>query len=100
VNPKGIAVIVGVAVVILLVVIFPVTPSVTPGIQDEPEINEGVDVSTTAEDAPALMESVTMENQSDITYYTNEQGVRYYIDENGLKHYELITNDTPTFGEG
>jgi len=99
VSPKGIAVIVGAAVVILLVAIFPVNPSGTPGIQDEPKISEGVDVSSTTEDAPSVIESVTLENITDITYYTNEQGVRYYIDENGLKHYELSTNDTPTFGE-
>ena len=99
-RPKGIAVIVAVSVVIILVVIFPVTPnSIPPGIQDEPEVDEGVDVSSTTEDSLAVKESTAMEKETIITYFTNEQGVRYYIDENGLKHYDLSTNDTPNFGE-
>jgi len=101
VRPKGIAVIVAVSVVIILVVIFPVTPnSIPPGIQDEPGVDEGVDVSSTTEDSLVVKESTAMEKETIITYYTNEQGVRYYIDENGLKHYDLSTNDTPNFGEG
>lgn len=99
-RPKGIAVIVGVAVVILLVVIFPVTPNnVPPGIQDEVEVDEDVNVSSTTEDVPTMIESATMENQTVITYYTNEQGVRYYIDENGKKHFVLSLEDAPTIGE-
>ena len=100
-SPKGIAVIVGIGVIILLVVIFPVTPNnVPPGIQDEPEVNEDVNLSSTTKDVPAVIESATIENKTIITYYTNEQGVRYYIDENGLKHYDLSANDTPNLGEG
>ena len=118
-KPKGIAVIVGVAVVILAVVFLPIKPNgVPPGIQDDAKVDENISVglgstpedvdvdegasisvSSTSEDTPAVTESVTMENQTSITYYTNEQGVKYYIDVNGTKHYVMSATDVPNVGE-
>ena len=119
-NSKGIAVVVGVAIVILAVVILPIKPNgVPPAIEDAPkiedgfiieldtgtvneiEINEDVSIKTSsdASDVLDITDAATMEQETSLKYYYNDEGIKYYIDENGTKHYLVTAEDVQTIKE-
>ena len=109
-KPKGIAVIVGVAAVILVVVFLPTQPGdVPPSIDDNTQVedsamlgiesgpeqtividNSSSDVESVGSDAPTLSDRATIET---------EAGVNFYIDENGTKTYIIDAVDSPIVGE-
>lgn len=71
VNLKGISVVVGVAVVILLIVLLPTIPDVPPTILDEVIFDEQVtlkvkpsNLETDTVDSPDVIESTVVENQT------------------------------------
>ena len=105
-NVKGVSIIVGVAVVILLVVLLPIKPGDVPPltrddieIRDEATLEVGLDrednveikdefsIGIGYEDAPTITETVKMEK---------ENGTEFYIDENGTKHFVIKATDAPT----
>jgi len=107
-NVKGISIIVGVAVVILLVVLLPIKPGdVPPLIRDTTQVRDDTtvgigsgnednveikDEATIAiglnnEDVPTITDSVEVERQN---------GTDFYFDENGTKHFVIDVTDAPT----
>jgi len=94
-NAKSIALIVGIAVVILVVIISPSNQEgsdsavILPVVIDEPALVEDITIDTEVEE----------ESSEEIVLITNEDGPDYWIDENGLKHYVLDAADSPDFGE-
>ena len=95
-NTKSIALIIGIAIVILVVIIVPgnqesdsdvVIPS---QVIDEPQLQEDVTVGT---------EVVEESSPEEIVLIKNEDGPDYWIDENGVKHFVLSAIDSPNFGE-
>ena len=106
-NVKGVSIIVGVAVVILLVVLLPIKPGdVPPLIQDATEVSDdaaigigsgnedNIDIKDESsmgmgadEDVPTITDSVEVEKQN---------GADFYFDENGTKHFVIEATDAPT----
>jgi len=90
-NTKSIALIVGIAVVILVVIISPINQEgsdsvvIPPVVIDEPTIVEDITIDTEVEEEFVLIK--------------NENGADYWIDENGVKHYVLDLEDSPNLGE-
>ena len=95
-NAKSIALIVGIAVVILVVIISPINQEgsdsvvIPPVVIDEPTIVEDITIDTEVEEESSPEEFVLIKN---------ENGADYWIDENGLKHYVLDLEDSPNLGE-
>ncbi len=90
-NPKGIAVVAGIIVVILLVVLLPTNTGDTP-----PLIIDSTDV---IDDATMNKETLVTDTPdvSDTTVTENDEELEFYIDENGTKHYRLDVRDVPAF---
>ena len=105
-NVKGVSIIVGVAVVILLVVLLPIKPGDVPppiqdtteviddtsigigsGNEDNVEIKDESSIGIEDEDAPTITDSVEVEKQN---------GADFYFDENGTKHFVIEATDAPT----
>lgn len=89
-NPKGIAVVVGIIAVILLVVLLPKAEDVPPSIIDSTDVvdDASIEKESRVTDTPDV---------SDTTVTENDEELDYYIDENGTKHYRLVVRDVPTF---
>ena len=105
-NVKGVSIIVGVAVVILLVVLLPIKPGdVPPLIQDTTQVRDdssigigsgnedNIDIKDESsmgmgadEDVPTITDSVEVEKQN---------GTDFYYDENGTKHFVIEATDKP-----
>ena len=90
-NIKGIAVVAGIILVILIVVLLPIKGGdVPPGIIDQTELIDeaSIGMESTLEDIPEIIDSADLEI---------EPGTNFYIDENGTKHYVLDVRDAPQF---
>ena len=90
-NPKGIAVVAGIAAVILLVVLLPIKAGdVPPPIIDTTDVvdDAAIEKESRLTDTPEVSDTAVTENDEDL---------EYYIDENGTKHYRLEVRDAPTF---
>jgi len=95
-NTKSIALIVGIAVVILVVIISPINQEgsdsvvIPPVVIDEPTIVEDITIDTEVEEESSPEEIVLIKN---------DNGADYWIDENGTKHFVLSATDSPVLGE-
>ncbi len=90
-NIKGVSVVAGIIVIILIVVLLPIKGGdVPPGIIDQTEFIDDASIGreSTLEDIPAITDSADLEI---------EPGTNFYIDENGTKHYVLDVIDVPQF---
>jgi len=90
-NAKSIALIVGIAVVILVVIIVP----------GQPEGDDSTGIPTQVIDEPQLQEDVSVDEEvlEEIVLIKNDNGADYWIDENGTKHFVLSATDSPVLGE-
>jgi len=86
---SAIAIVAGIAIVLILVVFLPIKPGgMPPIIQDQPQVEDKVqlNVETTVIDKPNMTDSVVSSNQGEYDFY---------IDEEGVKHYIINLRDTP-----
>jgi len=90
-NPKGIAVVAGIIVVIVLVALLPIKAGDVP-----PPI---IDTADVVDDAAIEKESRVTDTPdfSDTAVTENDEGLDFYMDENGTKHYRLEVSDVPSF---
>ena len=96
-SPKGIAVIVGVTVVILAVVFVPTKPNgVPPPIEDSINLIDDSKITIEPESDSIMIDETV---QLDKTTLVSDSGVPFYFDENGTKHYVLSVEDAPTIEE-
>ena len=90
-NPKGIAVVVGIIAVILLVALLPMKAGdVPPPIIDTTDVldDASIEKESRVTDTPEVSDTAITENDEDLDFY---------IDENGTKHYRLDVRDVPSF---
>ena len=88
-NVKGIFVIVGIAVVILIVVLLPIKPGdIPPGIVDDVQLidDASLEKETSVEDTPKVTDAADIQQENEVDFY---------IDENGTKHYIIDVKDVP-----
>ena len=86
---SAIAIVAGIAIVLILVVFLPIKPGGMPSIiQDQPQVKDQaqLDIGTTIVDKPNLTDSAVSSNQT---------GYDFYVDEDGTKHYTINAVDTP-----
>ena len=107
-RPKGIAVIVGVSIVIISVVLLPITSeNVPPAINDMPEFRDEANLGLSYDVTPKIFDDAYIESnlqfqnfsqiESEPEVETNE--VNFFIDENGTKTYIIVAVDAPKVGE-
>ena len=112
-NIKGISVIGGIVLVIIVVILLPnQLNSTAPLIKDDVELSDeskiefsnSESVSIEDESAMAIMPETEYPTVSDTAQMENEvletdSGVKFYFDENGIKHYVLSVEDSPSIDE-
>jgi len=112
-NIKGISVIGGIVLVILVVILLPnQLNSTAPLIKDDVEVSDESKIelsnpeSVSVEDksnmaiipeteSPPVSDTVQIENET----LETDSGVKFYFDENGIKHYVLSVEDSPSIEE-
>jgi len=93
-NAKGIAVIVGVAIVIISVALLPNTPgNVPPAISDMPEFSDAGNLGISSNNEPEIFDDTTIE--FDLQPQEFEPDVDFFINENGTKVYIIDAVDSP-----
>ena len=88
-NVKGISVIAGIAVVILIVVLLPIKPGdIPPAIVDDVQLidDASLEKGTSVEDTPKVTDAADIKQENEVDFY---------IDENGTKHYIIDVKDVP-----
>jgi len=107
-NLKGIAVIVGVAVVIISVTLFPTTPGdIPPGIIEAPEFNDEINLGVSLDVEPKISDDTSVEfnlqyqdsPQIEFEAEVEKNIVNFIIDENGNKIYIIDAVDAPMVEE-
>ena len=104
-NKKGIFVIVGVAIIIVVLFAVPKPTETPPMIQDLTEINDEAKVGVSNEpQSPQISDEGSIEASlnvietpaiSDTSEVEVEAEEGYYVDENGTKHYVIEVGDAP-----
>jgi len=107
-NRKGVAVIVGVVIVIISVALFPTTPgNIPPAILETPVINDEGNIGLSLDVEPKIFDGANIEfnlQYQDSLQIESEAGVEnntvnFIIDENGNKIYIIDAVDAPMVEE-
>lgn len=88
-RKSAIAIVAGIAIVIILVVFLPLKPGgMPPIIQDQITIEERtqIEIETAITDEPNLKDRIELQES---------EGLDVYVDEDGVKHYFISVVDTP-----
>ena len=112
-NIKGISVVGGIVLVVLVVILLPnqlnsaaplIKDDVEPSDESKTELSNPESVSVEDESGIAIMPETESPTVSDTAQTENEvletdSGVKFYFDENGTKHYVLSVEDSPSIEE-